>query len=243
MRRFATALFAATLVLTLAIPVSADPNPGTYTSALRPGAHPGVQLGHISASRQFPNSGNPKIFNGQSWDGVSLGAQWEFRCGVETTSVPPVFGPGFNFTTMTGYVTYNQTFAGGTFSLYADPAVGWGSGTGTLNTTSVTTQVYLTNGVPVSSSFTGVTTGQFDIGCTLTFAMGNGFGVGETSDPPVLTKPTTYPAFLAADCTPADALHQFGVWGDVNDVIIQINADCATPTKSSTWGSIKTLYR
>ncbi len=158
------ALFA--IVMTLPTAVSADPVPGMYTSALRPGAHPGVQLGHMSVSRQFPNSGNPKIFHGQSWNGSVLGAQWEFRCGVETASVPPVFGPGYDFGTNTGYVTYNQTFDGGTFSLYADPAVGWGSGNGTLNTTSVATQVYLMNGIPLSASFTGVTTGHFDIGCT-----------------------------------------------------------------------------
>jgi len=242
MKRIAIVLMVLALTLS-AMTVFADPNPGTYTSALRPGAHQGVQLGHISVSRQYPNSGNPKIFHGQSWNGTVLGTQWEFRCGVQTTDTPPTFGPGFNFGTMTGYVTYNQIFNGGTFSLYADPVVGWGSGAGTLNTTSVTTQVYLMNNIPVSSSFTGVTTGQFENGCTMTFAMGNGYGQGETSDPSYLTKPATYPAFLAANCSPADASHQFGVWGDVNDIIIDINADCATPTQPSTWGKLKTLYR
>jgi hypothetical protein len=233
----------AAVILALPLTAHADPRPGTYTSALRPGTTPGVQLGHMSVSRQYPNSGNPKIFHGQSWDGSVIGTQWEFRCGVETTITPPVYGPGFNFGTMTGYITYNQSFSGGTFSLYANPAVNWGSGSGTLNTTSVVTQVYLANGMPASSSFTGLTTGRFDTGCTLTFAMGNGYGMGETSDPPYMTKPATYPTFLAADCSPADASHQFGAWGDVNDIVITINADCAVSTRHSTWGTIKSIYR
>jgi hypothetical protein len=236
----AMAVFATTV---LVCDSTASPIPGTYTSALRPGTHPGVQLGRVSVSRQYPNSGNPKTFNGQSWNSSVLGAQWEIRCGVETTSVPPVFGVGFNYGTMTGYVTYNQTFAGGTFALYADPAVGWGSGSGTITTTSIATQVYLMNSVPVSSSFTGVMTGTFDAGCTLDFAMGNGFGAGETSDPPYLTEPANYPPFLASNCVLADASHQFGVWGDVNDIIVSINTDCATPTRSSTWGALKSIYR
>jgi hypothetical protein len=118
--------------------------------------------------------------------------------------------------------------------------VGWGSGAGVLNTTSVVSQVYFMTNIPVSSSFTGVTTGRFDIGCTLSFAMANGFGVGET---PYLVKPANYPIFLAPDCSPADASHQWGTWGDTNDIIVNINADCATPAGHSTWGRIKTLYR
>jgi hypothetical protein len=242
MRNCSIALLAL-VVLTVPMTAIADPIPGTYTSALRPGASPGVQIGHMSVSRQYPNSGNPKVFHGQSWDGTALGAQWEFRCGVETTLTPPAYGPGFNFVTMTGLVTYSQAFSGGTFSLYANPAVSWGSGSGTLNSTSVVSQIYLVNGMPVSSSFTGMTTGQFDIGCTLTFAMGNGYGMGETSDPAYMTKPATYPTFLAADCSPADASHQFGAWGDVNDIVITINADCMVSTRHSTWGTIKSIYR
>ena len=173
---------------------------------------------------------------------VPSGVQWEIKCGVQTTSAPPDYSL-YNPATGTGIITFHQTFQGGTFALNADPAVGWGSGTGTLNTTSIVSQVQMISFVPVSSSFTGATSGQFDIGCTMDFAMANGFGVGETSDPPYLTKPATYPAFLAADCTLADASHQFGSWGDVNDIIVRINADCATAANRSTWGTIKSMYR
>lgn len=217
----------------------ADPIPGSYSSALRPGMSPGVQVGRASTARQFVNSGNPKIFNAQSWTGSVLGAQWEIKCGVETTLTPPD-SSNFNKVTGTGWITYHQTFTGGTFALYADPAVGWGSGTGTLATTSVISQVQFIGFMPFASSFTGVTSGTFDIGCTMDFAMANGFGVGET---PYLAKPATYPVFLAADCSPADVNHQFGNWGDVNDIIVKINNDCTVDAKTSTWGQIKTLYR
>ena len=32
----------------------------------------------------------------------------------------------YNPATGTGIITFHQTFLGGTFALYADPAVGWG---------------------------------------------------------------------------------------------------------------------
>jgi hypothetical protein len=227
----------------LPLVVFADPIPGTYTSAFRPGPNNTVLTGRASVSRQYPNSGNPKVFDGQSWNGSALGTQWEIRCGVETTAIPPDYSQ-YNPGTGTGLIVYRQIFTGGTFALYGNQGVAWGSGTGTLNTTTVESHVFLVAGVPQASSFTATTAlGRFDIGCTLTFAMANGFGVGETSDPPYLVKPADYPAFLAPDCTLADASHQFGTWSDVNDITVTINRDCQTATRLSTWGTIKTLYR
>jgi len=225
----------ALVVVSLPVLASAVPAPGTYYSAFRGGP---VYLGHASVARQGVNSGNPKIFNGQSWDGAALGTQWEIQCGVETTSTPPDYSQ-YNAITGNGFITYNQTFTGGTFALYSVGGVGWGTGTGTLGTTSAVSQVFLVNFIPVSSSFTAFTSGVFDGGnCHLDFGMSNGYGVGET---PYLSKPATYPAFLAADCSLADAAHQFGTWADVNDIIVQIS--CPVPTQPSTWGHVKSMYR
>ena len=237
--RYCSSILLALVMLLVSLTAIADPIPGTYTTVLRPGMNPGVQIGRASTSRLYPSSGNPKIFNGQSWNGSALGAQWEIKCGIETTSVPPDYTL-YNPVTGSGLIIFHQTFEGGTFALYADPAVGWGSGTGTLNTTSIISQVQMIGFLPFSSSFTGATSGWFDIGCTMDFTMANGFGVGET---PYVTKPASYPTFLAADCFPADAGHQFGTWGDTNDIIIRINADCAVPAHQSTWGTIKSIYR
>jgi hypothetical protein len=213
----------------------AQPVTGTYMSPNRGG---NVFVGRSSVARPTVNSGTPKVFHGQSWNGASLGTQWEIRCGIEAVETPPDYSQ-FNGVTGNGFITYHQYFAGGTFTLYPDVNVGWGSGTGTLNVTQVTSQVFLANFTPISSSFTAFTSGNFDGSpCTLEFAFGNGFGVGET---PYASKPATYPAFLAADCSPADAAHQFGVWGDTNDIILNIY--CPVPVEQSTWGHVKSLYR
>ncbi len=235
MRKFSIVVL---MIAMVAVPMMAlaQPVAGTYTSAFRGG---NVLNGRSSVSRPLPNSGLPKVFHGQSWNGAALGTQWEIKCGVETTSTPPDVSL-YNAGTGTGFITYYQTFNGGTFTLYTDAMVGWGNGTGTLNTTQATSQVFLQNFVPISSSFTALTSGTF-VGagsCRLDFAFGNGFGVGET---PFLSKPANYPAFLAADCSLADAAHQFGVWADTNDIIVTIS--CPVSTTPSTWGMIKSLYR
>jgi hypothetical protein len=213
----------------------AQPVPGTYTSPNRGG---NVFVGRSSVARPTVNSGVPKIFNGQSWDGAVLGTQWEMQCGSEAVEQPADYSQ-YNAGTGNGFITYHQTFTGGTFTLHVDANVGWGSGTAALNVTNITSQVFLVNFVPVSSSFTAFTSGAF-VGtpCTLEFAFGNGFGVGET---PFAVKPATYPAFLAPNCSPADAAHQFGVWGDANDIILSIY--CPVGVEESTWGHVKSIYR
>ena len=234
MRRFSIVVF----MLMLVVPVLAlaQPVSGTYYSAFRGG---NVLTGRASVARQGVNEGNPKIFNGQSWDGSTLGTQWEIQCGIETTDTPPDYTL-YNPITGTGMIVYHQTFNGGTFALYTDPNVGWGSGTANLNVTQATSQVFLQSFVPISSSFTAFTSGTF-VGagtCQLDFAFGNGFGVGET---PYLSKPADYPAFLAADCSLASSSLQFGVWADTNDIVVTIS--CPVPANEASWGHIKSLYR
>ncbi len=213
----------------------AQPVTGTYVSPNRGG---NVFVGRSSVARPTVNSGFPKVFHGQSWDGATLGTQWEMSCGIEAVGQAPDYSQ-FNQVTGTGFITYHQTFNGGSLTIYPDANVGWGSGTATLNVTQVTSDVFLQNFVPITSSFTAYTSGNFDnSACSLEFAFGNGFGVGET---PYAAKPADYPAFLAADCSPADAAHQFGVWGDTNDIVLNIY--CPVPTEQATWGHVKSIYR
>lgn len=235
MRKLSIA-FVVLVLIVLPMLAIAQPVPGTYTSPFRGG---NVLNGRASVSRPTVNSGFPKVFHGQSWNGAALGTQWEIRCGVEAVGTPPDLSL-FNPITGTGFITYYQTFNGGTFYLYNDGIVGWGSGSGTLNVTQATSQVYLVNNVPISSTFTALTSGMFTGGstCRLDFAFGNGFGVGET---PYAIKPATYPAFLAGDCSLADAAHQFGVWADTNDIIVTIS--CPVQADQASWGKVKSLYR
>ena len=163
-------------------------------------------------SRQYPNSGNPKIFHGQSWDDSVLGTQWEIKCGVETTSVPPVLhvrttrspGPASSRTTRPSRAEPS--------ALYADPAVGWGSGSGTLNTTSVVTQVYLMNGAVPSRPASRGDDRQFDIGCTLDFAMAQRLRQGEARRP-YLVKPAHIRCSSPSTARRRTRSHQFGTWG------------------------------
>lgn len=225
MNKLATAFLLALLVPSLA---AAAPVPGTYRSVDLGGA---LLTAHSSTSRVFPNSGLPQVFHVQSWDGTTLGTQYTIACGIQTVAFVPD-STFYNVGTGNGTIRYHQEFNGGTFSFNPGP---WGDGSGTLTTTVVDIQVTFVAFTPVASRANIVTTGTFSNGCALRYAVGNGSGVCET---PFCTLPATYPAFLDTNCLPT---RQYGTWGNVNE--IQMNIDCATPTHSSTWGQLKTLYR
>jgi hypothetical protein len=218
------------LHLLVAAPSAATPIAGVYNSTDLGGA---LLTGRASTSRACVNTcgGIGDVFNVASWDGATLGTQWTVVCGIEST--PYTVNDGR--VNGTGPVTYTSTFNGGAFNFNPGP---WGSGSGTLNTTLVITTVQYVNingvSTPVASRANVQTSGTFDEGCTLTFAIANGIGVGETP----MVKPATYPAFIDTDCQPTRI---YGTWGDVGQITMSI--DCATPTHRSTWGAIKNFYR
>ena len=87
----------------------------------------------------------------------------------------------------------------------------------------------------------GNTSGVFAGGCNLTFVIANGFGVGETTSlDPGITKPADYPTFLDGSCGPAPANQQFGSWGSVITITMQI--ECPVPAENRSWGAIKSRY-
>jgi hypothetical protein len=136
---------------------------------------------------------------------------------------------------------YSSTYSGGSFTFFAG-GWPWGDGTGTLSTMSLVTTVQYVNNFPVASVVNGNCSGLFAGGCALTFAIANGNGVGETTSlNPSIVKPANYPTFIDATCSPALVSQQFGTWGDVRTITFM--TDCATPTRPSTWGTIKTMYR
>jgi hypothetical protein len=95
---------------------------------------------------------------------------------------------------------------------------------------------------PVASVVNANTSGSFGGGCTLTFALSNGVGKGETTSLDVtITKPSNYPSFEDGTCSPPAANAQFGSWGDVITGTLRI--DCVVPSKPSTWGNVKSVYR
>ncbi len=230
----------ACLALLLVIPLSANatPNNGVYTSTDLGGQ---LLTGRASTWRTGINSGLPHVLHAQSWDGAALGTQWEISCPIENSA----FLVQDNRVGGVGTIVYTSTFNGGTFVFFPG-GWPWGSGTGTLGTTTMitTVQYVLIGGVstPVAAVVNGNTSGIFSDNCALTFAIGNGVGVGETTSlVPSMVKPADYPSFLDGTCGLAPPSQQFGSWGTV--ITITMGIFCPVPAETSTWGAIKTLYR
>ncbi len=209
---------------------SAGPITGIYRSTDMGGV---FLTGRASTWRPGVNSGLPHVIHAQSWDGSTLGTQWDISCGIENTN----FIVQDNRVAGTGTVIYTSTFQGGTLTLYAG-GWPWGDGVATLGTTTMITTVQYYMNTPVASVVNGNTAGTFAPGCTLTFMIGNGSGMGET---PYMSKPATYPTFLDATCGPAASNLQYGTWGDV--ITITLGIYCPVGVDESTWGAIKELYQ
>ncbi len=227
------------LLVLVSIPVIAlaDPIQGMYTSTDLGGQ---LLTGRAATWRSGINSGFPHVLHAQSWDGAALGAQWEISCPTSSSMTVQDNRVGG-----VGTIVYTSTFDGGTFSFFAG-GWPWGDGTGTLGAMTVitTVQYVLIGGVStgVAAVINGNTSGTFANGCTLVFAIGNGVGAGETTSlNPAITKPAGYPTFLDGSCGPASAGQQYGSWGSVITITLQI--DCAVPNEDASWSSVKAAYR
>jgi hypothetical protein len=237
MKRLPIVLVLAAL-LTMPTLAMAAPISGIYNSTDIGGV---LLTGRASTWRSGINSGLPHVLHAQSWDGSTLGTQWEISCPTENVN----FTVQDNRVGGIGTVVYTSQFQGGTFTLFPG-AWPWGDGTGTLTTTNLitTVQFILIGGVstPVASVVNGNTAGNFAGGCVLEFAIGNGTGVGETTSlNPLIVKPADYPSFRDGSCGVAPANQQFGSWGNV--ITITMGVHCPVATQAVTWDNMKTLYR
>jgi len=225
-------LLTAVAGLALASTAFAAPLNGVYNSTDLGGQ---LLTGRASTWRTGINSGLPHVLHAQSWNGA-LGTQWDVSCPVENTA----FAIQDNRVLGTGTVVYTSTFQGGTFTLYPG-AWPWGDGVGTLGTSVFVTTVQFVNNIPMASVVNANTTGTFEGGCALTFAIANGNGIGETTSlNPLIVKPATYPTFLDATCGLAPINQQFGTWGEVRTITMMI--DCPVPAETSTWGAVKARF-
>ncbi len=216
----------------------AAPNAGTYTTTDLGGQ---LLTGRASSHRTGINSGLPHVLHSQSWNGTTLGTQWELRCAVENAA----FGIQDNRVGGVGTIVYSSTYTGGQFELY-NTGGPWGDGVAALGTTTIISTVQFINignvSTPVASVVNANTSGDFGGGCVLTFAIANGVGVGETTSlNPAIVKPADYPSFLDAACAPAAANEQFGTWGTMITGTLRI--DCSVAATPSTWGTVKNIYR
>jgi len=237
MKRLSLLSTVALLLLAPALALAA-PVAGTYTTADLGGQ---LLTGRASTGRTGINSGLPHVMHGQSWNGSALGTQWELRCAVENSP----FGVVDNRVSGTGTVVYTSTFTGGQFELF-NTGGAWGDGVANLGTTVVISTVQYVNignvSTPVASVINANTAGDFGGGCTLTFVISNGTGVGETTSLDLsIVKPANYPTFLDASCAAAAANQQFGSWG--NTLTSTMRIDCSVPATPATWGAVKNIYR
>ncbi len=221
------------LLLLAPVAVLAAPVAGTYTTTDLGGQ---LLTGRASTWRTGVNSGLPHVLHGQSWNGSVLGTQWELRCAIENSP----FGVQDNRVGGTGTVVYTSNFTGGQLELFSTGGP-WGDGVANLGTTVVISTVQFVNiagnSTPVASVVNANTSGNFGGGCTLTFVISNGTGVGET---PFAAKPANYPTFLDATCGPAPAIQQFGTWG--NTLTSTMRIDCVVPATPASWGAVKVRY-
>jgi hypothetical protein len=214
--------------------LAANPVPGVYNSTDLGGA---VRTGRGTQSWTLPANGAQgllDVFNSESWNGAFLGDQWKFQCGVQNATQTKQD----NRVGGTGTIVYTNTFTGGSFWLSKNGP--WGDGVndwaGTPGSTVAIATVQYVNNVPVASRLNLNSSGVFDGGqCVLVFTIANGIGGGDTD---LLPKPAGYPDFLDDSCQPT---RSYGSWGDIQQITLQI--DCPTPTHSSTWGQLKSIYR
>ena len=240
MKRTATALVILAAMTLAAVSLAAPPLPGSYKSVDLPG-------GVIPAGRYTEgwDAGGSALSVGTtqncgSWDGAALGTVWRYTCG--TAVVPPTL----LFSTVNaqgnGNSTYMMPYAGGIFWLSGSGP--WANGDpdypGVFDSYVEYETIQYANWVPYAAVTNVQSAAHFNNYPTLCmgFSIGNGSRVGTTDLGNVM--PPDYPALIDPSCAPTRTL---GAWWDFTSISITLTPDCATPTKSSTWGTLKALYR
>jgi len=220
---------------------AADPIPGVYHSIDLGGD---LELGRVSQSWAQPlnammGSGDVIRSYGYCPGPCRCGSppceEWSFTCGIQSD---PQQVQDLRDALGTGPVVVTNVFVGGTFFLHGHGP--WGPGdpnfTGVLQTTRMVVTVDYLNTVPQGSQIVTDWTGAIDGShCYVTFQSASGVRLGDTDVMPI---PSSHPELMDPAC---QWTREYGMWGDLNEITLTI--DCATPARSSTWGSLKTFYR
>jgi len=251
MRLKVTATFAvllSVLILSLASTAFANgtnpPLAGTYKT-LTNSVLPGRAVESMPCDSCFGQIGN--LIMAESWDGSSLGTKWKVSC-PQIATTPTLLYDGV--VGGTGQRIFQAAYSGGTLWLSGTGAWGTGDSYYTGNLTSfVVVAVYqyvggALVGIVSNINFSGNIDGYDDC---FTLAISNAEFVGATSGAPPGLSPSAptvtgpYPAFQGpSDCNAAGT---HGSYWDVHDVTFSILGHCATSTRPSSWGSLKSLYR
>ncbi len=219
-----------------------------FAAAPLPGSYQSTDLGGVIPYGRYTEgwtAGGGALLAGttmncESWDGSTLGGVWRYTCGVALAPasllMSTVDGNG------NGNRTYACSFTGG--SLWLNGGGPWANGDasypGHFDSYVEYETITYVNWVPVAAVTNVVTSAHFDAYPTIcmSFSISNGTRVGATDLGG--TKPAGYPDFLDTACA---ATPTQGAWWNMTSVTISISSGCVVPTRSSSWGAVKTLYR
>ncbi len=241
MRHLGTSiLLLAALGLAAATAFAGAPLPGNYQSSDLGGV-----IGYGRYTEGWQSGGGAlavgTTLNAQSWNGTSLGSDWKYWCATEQAPATLMFD-AVN-TSGNGNRTYMKTFQGGVIWLSGTGP--WANGdpeyAGVIDTYAEFETIQYSNWVPIAAVSNVQATAHFNnypSDC-LAFQISNGTRIGTTDLGGV--KPADYPAFLYAGTCAEGA--PYGAWWQMTSITLSISSGCATPSKPSTWGSLKALYR
>lgn len=233
-----SALLSLVLILPLAAnAIASGTNPplaGTYKT-LTNTVLPGRATESMPCDSCFGEIGN--LIMAKSWNGSALGTDWKISC-PQVAATPTLLYDGV--VGGTGQRIFQSNYSGG--SLWLSGSGAWGGGdpyyTGGLTSFVVVAAYQYIGGTLVgivsNINFSGNINGYDDC---FTLAISNAEFVGATAD--AVTGP--YPSFHGpADCNMTGTI---GSYWDVHDITFSVLGHCATSTRSSSWGSLKNMYR
>jgi hypothetical protein len=237
----ATALvILAALALTAAASLAGPPVPGDYKSADLGGP---ISVGRYTEGWDVGGGsphGTNTTQNCGSWNGSAIGTEWRYTCGTATVPATLIFST-VN-AQGNGNRTYMAPFTGG--QLWLSGSGPWANGdaqyAGVFDSYVEYETVQYSNWVPISAVTNVQSAAHFNDYPTIcmSFSIANGSRVGTTDLGNVM--PAGYPALLDPAC---GATRTLGAWWNMTSLTISITAECATPSRTSTWGSLKALYR
>jgi hypothetical protein len=234
----ASAVLLSVLILSLAATaIASGTNPplsGTYKT-LTNTVLPGRATESMPCDSCFGQIGN--LIMAGSWNGSALGTNWRISC-PQIATTPTLLYDGV--VGGTGQRIFRAAYTGGLLWLSGTGA--WGGGdpdyTGSL-TSFVVVAAYQYVGGTLAGIVSNINfSGNIDgYGDCFTLAISNAEFVGATAG--AVTVP--YPAFQGpSDCNVAGT---HGSYWDVHDITFSVLGHCATSTRSSSWGGLKSMYR
>lgn len=219
-----------------------------HAAAPLPGNYPSSDIGGVLSAGRYSEGwdvGGGALLasttqNCGSWNGVTLGTEWKYTCG--TATAPATLTQDNVDAYGNGNRTWRMPFTGGVFWLSGSGpwANGDASYPGHFDSYVEYETVQYVGGVAIASVTNVQTTAHFDAypAQCMSFSIANGARIGTTDLGGSL--PAGYPDLLDANC---NATRTLGAWWNMNALTISITSGCATPTHTSTWGSLKAMYR